>query len=147
MRKFRRDLFSLLTVLTVILAVVAVFPFDGLRFRAAASVARPASAAFVTLTESEEAEALQVAKTAWQVDASGLRRLRVSLTVGELPEYPHGPVDPNPAAMAHEAEKVFYVAPVAYPVSQDKLWTRPSVTEPPVSRTLPFSREELLRID
>ena len=147
MRKFRRDLFSLLTVLTVVLAVVAVFPFDGLRFRAAASAARPASAAFVTLTEAEETEALQTAKTAWQVSPSGFRRLRAPLIVGELPECPHGPVAPKPVEMSHESAEVFRVTPVAYPVTHGQPRPRPLLTEPPVSRTLPFSREELLRID
>lgn len=147
MRKFRRDLFSLLTVLTVVLAVVAVFPFDGLRFRAAASAARPASAAFVTLTEAEETEALQTAKTAWQVSPSGFRRLRVPLIVGELPECPHGPVAPRPVAMAHEAVEFFHVEPVAYPVSQGQHRPGPFAEEQPIPSTLPFSKEELLRID
>lgn len=146
MRKFRRDLFSLLTVLTVVLAVVAVFPFDGLRFRAAASAVRPASAAFVTLTEAEEAEALQVAKTAWQVGPSGFRRLRAPLIVGELPECPHGPVEPSPAAMAHEEAGVRPAAPTAYPTGSIEP-PRELAAEPPAPRALPFPKEELLKID
>lgn len=147
MNALRRDLQSALTVLAVTIMVASVFPYVSLRFRALPRASRPASSAFVTLTEAEEAEALRVAKTSWQVDPSGFRRLRVALAVDDLPDYPYGPVAPVPNADARNVAEVFHFEPGAFPAPCGASAPQPIEAEAPVAPALPFPKDELLKID
>lgn len=147
MSGLRRDLMSAFTVLAVVMMVASVFPYAGLRFRAAPQAPRQASAAFVTLMDAEEAEALRVAKTSWQVDPSGLRRLRISLLADELPEDPRGPVEPRPGTGLRAVSEIFHPEPAAFPATRGAPPPRQIASEPPAPRELPFPKSELLKID
>ena len=143
----RRDLWSVLAVLSAVMAMATVFPYASLRFRGREPSRSPASAAFVTLTEAEEGAALQAAKTAWQVASSNFRRLRAELSVASLPEHRYGPVMPRPDGSAGGEREVFHAAPVAYPATRGAPPPRQIAVEPPPARPLTFSRDELLSID
>lgn len=147
MSVFRRDLWSVLTVLAVMMMVASVFPYESLRFRARQQAPQPASVAFVTLTAAEEAAAMRAAKTAWQVDPSGFRRLRIALAVGDLPEYPNGSVVPRPLPVSRDESEVFPYEPAAYPATRGASPPPPPVAAEPPAHVLPFPREELLKIN
>ena len=87
MRSIRQELISVAVVISAPAALIAVFPYGALGFKAIPPpTASKPSAAFVRLTAVEEAEALKAAKTSWQGDAASDRGMRAYLPLGELPE-------------------------------------------------------------
>lgn len=149
MRSLSRELMSVLTVVALSVAVVLVFPFDAVGFRPQrAPVSQSASAAFVSMTAEEQVAAMRSARTAWQVDSVGVRRLRADLSVGELPEDPSTSslkvglkpvrVGLQPVGYGLQAYPCTQAAPAAAPIAKpkDEPETRPA-----------FSREELLKLD
>jgi len=83
----RSELRAMATVLVVTAAVAAAFPYGATGFRATPGSAQTtASVAFVVLTPEAERTAMRIAKGAWQMDASGVRRHRARLPLGVLPE-------------------------------------------------------------
>lgn len=149
MKWFTQELMSMLTVVAISVAVVLAFPFDAVGFRPrAVRAVQSASAAFVSMTAEEQAAAMQSARTAWQVDSVGVRRLRVDLSVGELPE------DPSTTALkvglkpVRSGLKPVGYEPCAYPRTQAAATAVP-IAKPkdePETRP-PFPREDLLKLD
>ena len=93
MKNVRREIFSFGSAIILPLAMVAIFPYGSIGFKASGIC--PSSkpfAAFVTLTPQEEARATTMVKAAWQSDSGQLRHIRADLSVGELPEEVEGPV-------------------------------------------------------
>jgi hypothetical protein len=86
-------MFSFGSAMVLPMAIVAVFPYGSIGFKASAVPAAPRPfAAFVTLSPQEEARATSMVKAAWQSGSGELRRIRADLAVGELPEDEAGPV-------------------------------------------------------
>ena len=87
MKSIRQELVSLAAVLVTPAALVAVFPYGVVGFKAIPrQAASKPSAAFVRLTAEEEAEALKAAKASWQAGSSSDMGMRAYLPLGELPE-------------------------------------------------------------
>ena len=149
MKPVQVDLTSFLTVLTVTAAVALAFPYGAVGFRPAPDAGRPqASAAFVVMSADEQATAMRAAKTSWQVDAGGVRRLRVDLSVGELPEDPAASSMDIGVRPSRSAVPPTGYRPAAYPRS----FAAPPAAALPktageTARELPFAKSELLKID
>lgn len=145
----RYEFTTLFMVLLVPIFIGIGFPYRAVAFRAASSKSEPkAGAAFVELTESQEIAALAAAKTSWQVDAGNLRRLRVDLAVGDLPEDAPRPVlDSRDRPPWTEPAHVPYAAGAFVPTSAAARPARLAVEKSPVARPPAFSREALLKID
>ena len=151
MRSVRSELASVLTVMTVPVAVALVFPRDALVFRAMPSASaseRPASAAFVRLTAAEESLAIRKAKTSWQEGADvAARNLRADVFFPELPE------EKFESVMAVEDRRLTYEPrlidcplPPFLPSRRAEA-PRRIVADGTNEEPLPFPREELLKID
>ena len=149
MKGVRHELFALLTVLSVPVAIVLAFPFSAVSFtpRQLSGRCSP-SAAFVVITPAEQEQAMRSAKSSWQGDAGGVRRLRADLSVGVLPENDKSisaDVGAEPSRSA--ATRVDYV-PAAYPPSQGALPAgRLPKAETETAREPAFPKSELLKID
>ena len=147
MRRMRSEIPSLAAVLALPAVAILAFPWQALTFRPQTSAdAKPAFAAFVTLTPEQEAQAMRRAKTT-PTEAAGVAMPRVDLILGELPDDP-----PRPVARIEDRARP--------PAPPRRAWTPgawlPSLAAPPPAQIpaddasepkLPFSREELLRLD
>ena len=149
MRKLRSELMSILTVLAVTVAVALTFPFGAVGFRPRPDRARPrSSAAFVVMSADEQATAMRAAKTSWQVDAGGVRRLRVDLSVGELPEDPAASSMDIGVRPSRSVVPTVGYQPSAYPLTQAAApCAGISRAEAEPVREPPFPKAELLKLD
>jgi len=145
----RHETLSLMTVLALCAAVVLMFPYSALSFRPSVQPLRPSShAAFVVLSEKQERVALAAAKASWQGDASGVRRLRADLAIGELPE--EGPrVVQNKRACAgvEMLSPIVFTAGICLPSQRAGAPERLKNAGGEEARPSAFSRAEMLRID
>lgn len=149
MRSVRSELASVLTVMTVPVAVALVFPRDALVFRAMPSASeRPASAAFVRLTAAEESLAIRKAKTSWQEGADvAARNLRADVFFPELPEEKFESVMAvEDRRLSYEPKLVCSPLPPFLPSRRAEA-PRRIVADGKNEVPLPFPREELLKID
>ena len=85
MRGIGRELLPLLTVFAIAAAIVSVFPYGAIGFKARSTSQPAPAAAFITLSDKEEETAMRSAKTSWQGDADSSLRVRADLSFGELP--------------------------------------------------------------
>ena len=85
MRVIGRELLPLLTVFAIAAAIVSVFPYGAIGFKARTSSQPAPAAAFITLSAKEEETVMRSAKTSWQGDANSCLRVRADLSFGELP--------------------------------------------------------------
>ena len=92
MRGFGREILPILIVLAVPSAIVSIFPYGAIGFKAKAPSPKPPAAAFITLSAEEEETAMRAAKTSWQGDADSCLRVRADLSFGELPAAKEEPV-------------------------------------------------------
>lgn len=148
MRSLRSEMLTVLIVLAVPAGVALIFPYEVLRFKPVASCERKVlGAALVRLTPTEEEAAVKAAKTTWRLDEGGVRRLRVAMLFGELPEPPHVSVL-NVEDRRHSVEWPL--------VGRGDVPFLPSLKAGPPARIVPdgaaadmrtFSRNELLKID
>lgn len=146
-RSVRQELVSLALLLAIPVALAIGFPYASIGFRAkpetAASVPH---CAFVELSEKQERAALVAARSAWQVDARGVRGMRLELSGGELPPTPMARVLPTRTADAADRRLPGYVPNLLPPSVGAVAPVRLSASEE--EPTMPaFSREELLQID
>ena len=150
MRDIRGEFLSVAVVLAAVGAVALAFPYDAVSFKSAQkTVERHVFAAFVSLKEGEEAAAMKAAKSSWNADAGGVRRLRAELFTSEIPETRNEPA-------LDLADRFSRVSPP--PIAPGLLPYQPSLAAPP-PKAIPaekvdatdgaptFSREELLKID
>ena len=87
MRDLRGKLLSVAVVLAAVAAVAVVFPFDAISFTPSRAAAKGGEfAVFVSLTPEEEAAAMKAAKSSWNAEAVGVRRMRAELFMNDLPE-------------------------------------------------------------
>lgn len=148
MKSARRELLSLLTALSLPVAVSLVLPYSELWFMAddAPPPAAP-FAAFVALTPEQEAQAMRRAKSGGQGEAAGLAFRPADLILSALP-------DDAPAPIVRLSDR-------ARPPAPARIGFRPTPYLPtcaaPAPAVLPaerdaepadgFTREELLRLD
>ena len=150
MRSIKQELLSVVAVLAAPAALMAIFPYGAVSFKAVPRQASSEpSAAFVHLTSEEEAEALKAAKTSWQADAASDRGMRAYLPLGELPEDGHsGPIlgEGGWAGLRSAPAPVEYGTPTWSPSSAagnpDKIDAEAEESPAPA-----FSKEELLRME
>jgi len=142
------ELASALTVLALPMALALSLPYGAIGFSAAERPRPPsATAAFVVLSAEAEEAAMRSAKSSWQVNAGGVRRMRVDLSVGELPTDRHRPlVGVCPVAVAAEPPPVAYALPPLVPSRAAPAPAR-IVDDGPARDERAFPREELLKID
>ena len=149
MRGVRREMLSVAVVIAAVGAVAIAFPYDAVFFRPSPRSARPVFAAFVSLKEGEEVAAMKAAKSSWNAEAGGVRRLRAELFMAEIPEAGNEP-------SLELADRFASVSPP--PVAPGLSPYQPSLAAPP-PKAIPaekadekeeapaFSREEMLKID
>lgn len=146
MRSVRHELASVAVALALPVAVAVSFPYGAVGFGAAPCPPKPACMAFVVLSAAEERAALRAAKTSWQVSASGERRMRVRLPLGDLPEEKLGPsvafgdMAPRPELPVVRYDVSPWVPSCAAGAAAEMAPSAPVRKEPV------FSREELLKV-
>ncbi len=149
LRRVRHEIFALSLVAAVPLAIVFAFPLDAFSFRARqkGDDVRP-SCAFVTLTDEEERAALSTARTSWQVDARGVKHMRVDISTSDLPPAPVRPVIATRPPRRAAIEVPEYVPDALPPtVAAPAAVQMKAEADASPSAKAAFSREELLKID
>ena len=148
LRSLSREAISLLEISVIPVAIALLFPYDAVGFRAnEREGGRRSSCAFVTLTDEEERVALAAARTAWQVDAKGVKWMKPESGPGELPPMPVVFVIPERPVRGTSAAQAEYT-PNSLP---------PTVAAPPPAVIAPdenmgaeakltFSKEDLLKL-
>ena len=148
LRSLRHEAISLLEISVIPVAIALLFPYDAVGFRAnERESGRRSSCAFVTLTDEEERVALAAARTAWQVDAKGVKWMKPESGPGELPPMPVVFVIPERPVRGTSAAPAEYT-PNSLP---------PTVAAPPPAVIAPdenmdaeakqtFSKEDLLKL-
>lgn len=148
LRSLRHEAISLLEISVIPVAIALLFPYDAVGFRAnERESGRRSSCAFVTLTDEEERVALSAARTAWQVDAKGVKWMKPESGPGELPPMPVVFVIPERPVRGTSAAQAKYT-PNSLP---------PTVAAPPPAVIAPdenmgaeakqtFSKEDLLKL-
>ena len=148
LRSLSREAISLLEIAVIPAAIAFMFPYDAVGFRAnKRDSGRKPTCAFVTLTDEEERVALAAARTAWQVDAKGVKWMKPESGPGELPPMPVVFVIPERPVRGTSAASAEYM-PNSLP---------PTVAAPaPViiapdenmgaETKQPFSKEDLLKL-
>ena len=149
LRRLRYEIFSFALVASVPVAIAIVFPYDAIGFHAQERDGAPPAAecAFVSLDAAEERAALAAARTAWQVDAKGVKWMKPESGPGELPPMPVVLVIPERPARGTSAAPAEYT-PNSLP---------PTVAAPPPATIAPdddkgteakqpFSKEDLLKL-
>ena len=150
MKSIRQELVSLVAVLATPAALIAVFPYGVVGFKAIPrQAASKPSAAFVHLTIEEESEALRAAKASWQAGSASDMGMRAYLPLGELPEDgQNGPILDDSVWMWLRTmpAPVEYGTPTWSPsFAADAPAKIAADAEGPHAPT--FSKEELLRIE
>ncbi len=147
MRHLGHELATQLTVLAILLAIVLVFPYDAISFKATKVEPSVPFAAFVMLSPDQEAAAIKAAKTSWIGAAGGhTHSIRAELPFGVLPDAEGKPVltlaeRPTPILPAPAPLKpVAYLPSAAAPAPV-------VIPHDPRTDEQPFSRQELLKLD
>lgn len=147
MRSVKSEALGIAVVGALPLAIAFVFPYSAIGFRARHPRMPGPSVAFVELTDAEEADALNSARTLWRVDATSARRrfLRLPLTelVDDDPKIKvELPAVNEPAGGRH----VEFNAGAWVPsMAADNPATRPPAQEKP--KPAAFPREEMLKLN
>lgn len=135
-------------VLSVPLAIAAVFPYQSLAFKArACGDSERAFVAFVKLDDEAERNAIRSAKSSLRGETTRLQRLRADLSFGELPAEPDEPVVARPGRRTGVVpQPVEFGTPVYRPSAAA---ARPVAIkgQDPAAAELVFSRAELLKLD
>lgn len=150
-KEIRGNLLSVAAVFTAVAAVAVVFPFDAVIFSPVKAKAKGGTfASFVTLGPEDEIAAMKAAKSSWNAEAGGVRRLQAELFLVDLPESGNDPV------LQIEDRRAGFSASVVAPGFMPY---QPSMAAPPPAKiphgktddggkvAKPFSRAELLEMD
>lgn len=147
-RSLRHEIANLAELAIVPVALLLVFPYEAMSFRAEAgsSNVRPACA-FVTLNEEEERAALAAARTSWQVDSKNVKRMRVDISSGDLPAEPLRPVFSTRPPRGESAALDAVYVPNALPptLGAPKAEVIQADADGPVKSPPAFPREEMLK--
>lgn len=149
-RPLRYEIYSLVAVMAIPLALALCFPYSAIGFDPTPEPApRRAACAFVTLSSDAETDILAEARAAWKVSSARVRRMRADLSLSDLP-------DDDARAVADIVDRRRY--PLPGPVRFDVTPLPPTLAAPPPEKiaadpaaaedeTLAFPRKELLKID
>lgn len=150
-RSLRSEILPVFVVLAIPVLLAWVFPYGALlpapKGDAIVGGVGRAACAFVELDENEESSAIVAARTAWHVNADGFKNVIIEMFADDLPEDASGPVVEiqhrtrvkHDMAIGYESVKLPTDLRAAAPMSLEK-------PEPPV-KSLPFAKEELLKLD
>jgi len=148
LRSLRHEAISLLEIAVIPAAIAFVFPYDAVGFRAekCEQECNP-SCSFVVLSEEEERVALAAARTAWQVDAKGVKWMKPESGPGELPSMPVVFVIPERPVRGTSAAPAEYT-PNSLPPTVAA--PAPAIIAPDEDMSAeakqPFSKEDLLKL-
>lgn len=144
-----KDFSLLVCVLSLPIALVLVFPYEAIGFRAQANAGeRAARCAIVTLSEHDETVALESARGAFrQAGGESVRRLRVDMSVGQLPEEALEAIMPE--RPSRPGGKLGFAAYRSVPMPKSEAAGEPATLprEADGARPVAFSREEMLAIE
>ena len=148
MRRMRSEIPSLAAVLALPAVAILAFPWQALTFRPQTSAdAKPAFAAFVTLTPEQDAQAMRRAKTVSAETASAALP-RADLLLGELPDDPPRPVSRIEDRARPDAAPRRAWTPGAWLPSQAAPDPAPIAADAAASESeLAFPKAGLLRLD
>jgi hypothetical protein len=150
-RSLRIEALQLLASAALPAAILYVFPYKALAPVAQARArdeACTAKCAFVTLDQDQERRIVAAAKSAWQVSAEGVRRLRLDMFAEEIPEAALDPVSdiaartrvlrspPLPGGEHSPPTDLRAPPPESIKASKEEVRARPA-----------FGRDDMLRID
>ena len=150
-RSLRSEILPVFIVLAIPVLLAWVFPYGALlpapKGAAMTGVAGPAACAFVELNEEEESNAIVAARTAWHVNSDGFKNVIIEMFADDLPEDASGPVVEIQHRTRVKHDMAIDYEPVKLPTdlraAEPVLLEKP---EPPV-KSLPFAKEELLKLD
>lgn len=135
-------------VLSVPLAIAAVFPYPSLAFKARArDDSAPAFVAFVKLDGEAERNAIKAAKSTLRGETARLQRLRADLSFGELPAEPDEPVVARPGRRTGVVPQPVEFGAPAYRPSAAAARPLPIEGQGAAAEASAFPREELLKLD
>ena len=148
-RSMRSEFVQLALVALFAVSVACVFPYAALSPAVRGAESQPqarASCAIVRLTEEEESGALAAARSAWHVNAEGVKRLRIEL-FEDLPESFQGPVADIAARTRVVRGEEGPYAPDGVPT--DMRAAPAARMEPPAGESAPaaFPRDEMLKLE
>lgn len=146
-RTVKSELLSLLMILLVLLGVASVFPYRAIGYKFhIVDLAPKTFASLVFLSEEEEAEAIQRARSAWQTSHISERGLGIDLSMESLPELETTSVIENPVvhlrprAIGGSLGNVPIVLPSLASEAPDK------VDVSPIANEKYFSDEDLMKL-
>ena len=140
----KHEILSILMVIALPVAMTAVFPYEAIGFRARKTAA-PAGvhAAFVLLSDDEEAAALKSARASWRVSVSDIRA--AELQIETLPERPISAVLGFEDRAPSVSRKTFsYELPPYKPSSAALRGVKMSSSSAELRNMPPFPKSELL---
>ncbi len=149
-RPFRYELYTLIEVMAIPLALLLVFPYKVLSFQPQPELPAPsASCAFVTLSEDEAARLVSNARLAWEVSKKFSRGLWADLSISELPDEPATAVVGVEARTRTTAPEPLPYNDALLPPTQaaaapQKLF---ATEEESADARQPFPRKDLLKLD
>lgn len=151
-RSLRIEFVQLVAAMALPAAIFYVFPYKALAPVASAAPdggRRPAACAFVDLAPEQERSIMAAAKSAWQVGAESVRRLRLDMFVEEIPDAP-----PDPVIDISARTRLLRAAPLPECPSSPPTDLRSAPPEALGAEkddggepAPAFSREEMLRLD
>ena len=148
-RSLRSELLPLAAVLSLAFAMYVVVPHAAVVFSPKAAAPRPSTSAcaWISLSPEEEAKALSVARSAWQVDPASVRRLRARLLTSNLPLETQLPVLRVADRLRTDSRRDVGYAPSVLPPTLAAPAARAIPMAASSGPLLAFPREELLKLD
>ena len=150
-RSLRIEIAQLVATLALPVAIFYSFPYKALSpstHSVPQSDKTPASCAFVTLDGDEERRIVAAARSAWQVSAESVRRLRLDIFAEEIPEAKLDPVADisirTRTARSAPFPKRDFSPPTDYRAPLPEMIERAGGEMAPVEA---FTKDELLRLD
>ena len=149
-RPFRQEVYFLLLVMIMPIAVAAVFPYKAIGFRPSRSVSTlRASCAFTTLDADAEAAALAAARSMRNGSHERIRSMSLNLSEPDLPDEGPMPVSDVSRRSRPRAPEMGRIAkpPLPATLAAPAPSAIPANTAAGAEAVEAFSREDMLKID
>lgn len=105
-RSLRSELLSLLAVVLVPVGIISVFPYRAINYTFKPSkVEIEPFASLVFLSEEEEIEAIERARSAWQTTGTATKAVEIDLSMENLPEFDNSAILESP--IIHVRERLY----------------------------------------